>query len=631
MDAPAGNITYEGLEAILEGSMTWTHGISPSRATISIIPQTVTVIQSGTLSITYGETSIKFPDCRVINPSIQYDSGGFVGSFIVEDRRWKWRYPTINGWYNQRTPQGEIDTNRVAEKTVQELAKLLLEAMGESNVDVSAMPNKSRPEVYWEEDNAAEELAKLVESVGCLITLKLNNKVVIEKKGKGADLPDNDAQLSQAYGVNAPSRPDKIKLVCGPSRFETVFALEAVGFDPADRRIKPIDDLSYAPKKGNTVIDQFGNAQVTVYDGWGYQKPGIFYDVQSKIETESGKANISNATPDGKACRYWALECVWKWYRIVCTANNYRKPMSFAYEDVPQFRTFTIPDSPVKVKDRKQILPLEDGRIVPEEKQNRRLGTIDYPDPVISQPAHLVGQFVGELGRLEFAKFPPVYKAQTDQNTPIDCDFEIDRELGIVKLSEYRFLQKLDTAGKNVGQIIPAVLFLQVAHPVRDPDTMVPVRYTFEVDLPGTNVGTKSEAIKAEEVVYVSYPKYQDLAGKNTSAPGDTVTNKELVDKYALSYLVDATFRYMQPESKQVTYAGILDIDLTGTIHQVEWVIGDSGCETKASLNTEFKREVPNFAERRRRERQLHAANQESPSSDVPLKQILSLYQGRRL
>ncbi len=628
-DAPAGNITYEGLEAILEGSMVWTHGISPSRASITIIPQIVTVIQSGTLTISYGDTKINFPNCRVIDPSIQYDSGGFVGSFIVEDRRWKWRYPTINGWYNQRTPQGDIDKNRVPQKFVQDLMSLCLDAMGEIGYDVSAAPNSSCPEVVWEEDNAAEELAKLAESVGCIVILGLDNNVRIARRGRGNDLPEDGPstpQLSQGYGVKAPSRPDKIKFACGPTRFETVFALENVGFDPVTRTILPIDQLSYVPKAGNRIIDLFGNAHIIKYDGWGYQTPGIFYDVQDKAQAPSGTSYLPDATPDEKSARFWALECIWRWYRIVCTADEYDPPPGgFATGSLAQQAIFTVSDSPVDVLSRKQLLPLENARIVPEERQQRQLGTIDFSDPVITQSPRVVGQFIGpQGGRTSFKFFPFEYQAQSDQNTAMDCSFELDTELGIVKLSDYRFLMKLDSSGRSTGQKLPAVLFLQVAHPVRDPKTMVPVRYTFEVDLPGVNVGTKSEVIKVDEVRFVSYPKYQTLTGKNKAACTTTITNQELVDKYALSYLADATFRYLQPETKQVTFAGILSIDLTGVVQQIEWTIGENGCETKASSNTEFKREVPSYAERRRRERLAINAKNESPSAGTQSKKRLN-------
>lgn len=236
-----------------------------------------------------------------------------VVHLAILDRRWAWRYGAISGRYNIRQKDGTLDMT--TETPPQDLAALLLSEMGESEFDVSGLPNLSRPEVDWVYANPARELASLAESLGCRVVLDLDSRVSLQPAGFGADLPDTGTERTQNFGIDPPTRPDSLLLVAAPTRFQTMFRLEAVGLEPTGE-IKPINTLSYMPK-----------------EGWGN-------------EAYFGFANVTPA--DSRAL---ARRTVYRWYRIKCTA-----PFTTAGQ-------FQIAGYDGPVQNLWQILPLERGQV----------------------------------------------------------------------------------------------------------------------------------------------------------------------------------------------------------------------------------------------------------------------------
>ena len=190
MAPPQGLASFPGIRIILSASMTFSDGISPSTCTIRFPPDEEITEQVGTLKFTYGDEVIEFPEAGIVFNSLKADASGQEWSIQIQDRRWKWQYGIISGIYNLRKSDGRLDPV-LPRKTPQELATLLLDAMGEVGYDVSKLPNKSRPETAWTTANPAKELASLCESLSCRIVLGLDNKVRILVDGEGADLPDH--------------------------------------------------------------------------------------------------------------------------------------------------------------------------------------------------------------------------------------------------------------------------------------------------------------------------------------------------------------------------------------------------------------------------------------------------------
>ncbi len=280
---PQGIAHFPGLKFIRAASMTFSHGISPSSALVQITPQSGFVPEAGTLRFSFAGTVINFPGALIDSASLRVNPQGYIWSLRIFDRRWKWRFGELYGWYNRKLPDGKIDDK--LEKTPQELATLCLQAMGEPQFDVSGLPDNARPEVNWVAANPANELANLCDTLGCRVALGLDNRVSTPRTGVGANLPVSLA-INEGFGIDPPNRPDKFKISCGPNVYQNRWHLEAVGRD-ADGSVKPIDDLGYKPT-----------------DGWGSEF-AYYFDGTKAFGGNTAEQN-----------RLLAVETVYRWYRI---------------------------------------------------------------------------------------------------------------------------------------------------------------------------------------------------------------------------------------------------------------------------------------------------------------------------
>ncbi len=239
---------FPGIEAITDASMSFTHGISPAVATITMAPQASPIAEGGLLWFVFGNVVVSFPDCKIDDGSLQWDGEGQKWLLQILDRRWKWAWGEISGHYNVRHDDGTIMTG--TEKTPQELAALCFEATDEPDYSVGDLPNEARPSVEWDHAVPMEALASLCDGFACRVVLQLNNRVRICKAGIGGNLPSG-AIASDEASIDPPERPQKITVVCGPTRYQQDIVLEAVGEDNDENKtILPIDELDYKPAGG---------------------------------------------------------------------------------------------------------------------------------------------------------------------------------------------------------------------------------------------------------------------------------------------------------------------------------------------------------------------------------------------
>ncbi|HEY3966797.1 MAG TPA: hypothetical protein VGM05_19700 [Planctomycetaceae bacterium] len=311
---PLPLLTFPGVDLVRSWSFTLSHGIFPSAALVEIAPQFDIPAEVGTMVLSFGDVAMEFPGCVLDSATVRRDGAGMIVSLAILDRRWAWRFGQISGRYNMRDQTGALDPD--TEQSPQELATLLFAALGETEFDVSLLPDETRPAVDWVYANPAAELSRLAESLGCRVVLGLDGAVSLQPAGQGADLPETGTERTQSFGIDPPSRPDSLLVVCGPTRFETMFRLEAVGQEPTGE-IERIDDLSYAPA-----------------EGWS-------------SEAWLGFANVADANARAKA-----RQTVFRWYRLKCTA-----PQNTAGE-------FQIAGYDGDVSDLWQLLPLEHTRLV---------------------------------------------------------------------------------------------------------------------------------------------------------------------------------------------------------------------------------------------------------------------------
>jgi hypothetical protein len=341
--AITANATFPGITVIMACEGTFTHGISPSVFTLRTVPHTNFIAKVGDLIMAFGSNKLTLKDCAVDAASLEVNDDGTEWTINILDRRWRWKFGEISGWYNRRLADGTVE--KATEKKPQELAKLLLEAMGEQGFDVAALPNDPRPEVRWSFDNPAEELASLCDELSCRVVLGLDNKVKIWKLGDGGKLPQGGAPVSGGgQGFDTSVVPTTLKVVGSPIRYQSKFLLEAVGED-TDGKIKLIDDLSYKPASG-----------------WGDEDPAFFDGVTSTYKVDGIDVD----------CRLLALKSVFRWYRVKEQAGGGLKPPGF--------------DEKFKVEKLEQLLPLGDGLIDT---------ATDIDGRKVPKPAEITGEWYG--------------------------------------------------------------------------------------------------------------------------------------------------------------------------------------------------------------------------------------------
>ena len=275
-----GIATFPGVNSIVEATISIGHGPSPSVATLTIAPQLGFIGEGGTL-VFHFDKPIFFRDCKIDYNSLQRNNQGEVWRLSIFDRRWKWKFGWISGYYNLREEDGN-SIKAGTEKTPHELAKLCFEAISEGGYNLSGLPNDARPEVQWDYDNPMESLARMCDDLGCRIVLGLHNQVRICQVGVGSTLP-LDGVLENALTIDPPERPDSISVLCDRTRHQADFLLEAVGED-TDGTIKAIANLSYVPAAG-----------------WASEIPPFFDNV---------------LTEKGERAHRLAQQTVYRWYRI---------------------------------------------------------------------------------------------------------------------------------------------------------------------------------------------------------------------------------------------------------------------------------------------------------------------------
>ena len=260
-------VTYPGINQIESITATIDHGITPSQIQLNIAPQAITNIALiGDLTITYDGTTINYKNCVADRATYQYNRSGEVIAMTLLDFRWAWTDGTISGIYNLKNEDGTVrvidgampsttDAIGNSEKTPQELAELLLDAMGVANYDVTDLPNDTRPSVEWSFANPAQELSRLVAPLGCSIVPTIDGDVNIRQLGVGVALPTTPLESGGAT-LDPANPPKRIGIVCDETRYQLDFDLEAVGLD-TDGNIKLLNDLSFTPAGGWQENDEF--------------------------------------------------------------------------------------------------------------------------------------------------------------------------------------------------------------------------------------------------------------------------------------------------------------------------------------------------------------------------------------
>lgn len=438
-------VSFPGVTRPERASMTLSHGITPSCCTIECEPQEDFIGEGGLLAFVYGSIEFGFSGCKVDRASLRYDSSGFVIGLTILDRRWKWAFGGpggagngVSGSYNSRKDDGSLWPDRL--KAPQDLLALCLDAMGEQNYDVSAVPNDTYPPVEWENENPAQALANLADELGCRVVLRLDETVAVMPVGYGGILPSGPGAMieSDSLTIDPPEQPDALAVVCGRTRYQARFALRAVGLD-TDGQIKLIDNLSYTPPRGWAKADIYS-----------------FLDVDPANPVNSGQRDLAKLT-------------VWRWYVVA---------LGFPNPATGELYTVDIPGFGV-VDDLRRIAPLLDEQVE---------SLIDVDGKLRALPPGVQGRFYDER-----------YKgSNTSLGTNYRKGFSVDAAHGIVQFDDQVYL--IDTSGGSTqGNLQEPQLTLLIGVNVRETTTWGWQRHVRRLDF-GTGYGTGAKLYRHDEI-----------------------------------------------------------------------------------------------------------------------------------
>jgi hypothetical protein len=520
---------FPGIEQVESGSLSHTVGISPSVATLTIAPQLNFTAQVGTLTFFDGVEQVEWKDARIDVNSFELNASGLVWRLSIYDRRWKWQSSgggsSISLGANLRDDKGELI--KATEMNPQDVAKKCLEAMGESDYDVSALPEVERPELLWDSELPAQCLESLSEMFGCCVVLGFDNKVRICKIGEGADLP-SDLIMKDSESLRIPGMPKKLTAVCAPDLFQIDVALEPVGIEN-DRygTLKSIYKLSYEPD-----------------GGWEDQDVMFMDGVEDEKDRELAKKSVF---------RYYRVQFpIYKIYGY--TDSKGKEDAKITYPWQIRLENF-------------QVETIQEDWGLPESQQRRK-------PPVVFGVYHKE-QDGNDGNNHDEVIFP--YTSDYDELEVKDYSWNLGSEASIGKANDHYVVFDRPIYKYEDGYY-PADLILRIACTILDEHTFAPVRTTFDMDT-GSELETEP---RYEPFADLQVWHYYDLFFEKK-----VVDNKKEVKKDADYYLDGLMKQYAMTTPQTIDYAGMRCIELDGAIQHVSISFGPSGCTTTASRNNE--------------------------------------------
>lgn len=231
--------------------VTVTHGMTPSIIYVSVpmVPGAEPPQKNGDVILRYGSNMpITLKNCTI--DKITQDVGGkLIWNVAILDRRYHWRWSTISGWWNARWRNGS-DVRTETQKKPSELAKIFLDAMGESNYDIKQLKQfdgSDWPEFRPDAANAAEMLQQLCERYELRPVWDwMSDRIVVVEVGQGRELDLTELHTQYSLTYDPPEKPGRIVVLCAPSSVQYDFPLEHVMLEK-DGRIRYPDQISYRP------------------------------------------------------------------------------------------------------------------------------------------------------------------------------------------------------------------------------------------------------------------------------------------------------------------------------------------------------------------------------------------------
>lgn len=621
-------VTYPGLNDIIACSYTRCNGISPGFATIRCTPQNGWPAKVGTLRMQYPGFYMELRDCIADNLSFQFDDQGQLWGVTILDRRWKWRYGSMYARFNIRFPNGPVDKlDTRSEKTPRELIELLLrEGLNETGYTIGKLPIEMRPSIYWDISNPAQELANLCDQFGMSIILRNDNTIAIMPRGFASldgraktQLPDHD-MISDSGAYDPPELPDRVIFTCGPSLYQVDLPMQAVG-DDIDGLIKPINELSYAPKGRDA------NGELTNVPDWRRADIISFYNIPLYNPGDfTGTQWNSYTSP-----RELARACIFKKYQVRATRLVNGEEKKIKVEGYKK-RSYQGPRSQAKygpyrteqgyISDLVEILPIGSELIEPTFE----------PKTGWYRPVNCVVWGLFARNRidnnipLEFfrnidesnidknhPKPPMRYQARNPNNGQLIAsteatvippeEYSVDPDTGVFTFSDriFRVEESTDPLLRRYKQ---AILWVRLAITITSPTKRSVDREIVEFninDIRGFQnavmTGAGEMVVRDDDIFLRVEPRYSP--GNPESSAENPKDNLELIKRVATERVEAEMAKYQKLGPRTVTYAGWKKIENTGDLVQVNYSMGQSGATTSVAIDNEMAALVVPYSERR--------------------------------
>jgi len=541
--------TFPGITNPIECTYTQTLGFTPDVALLRAnFQDTGNIPTSGDLTLTYEAGTIVLPDCVVDLGSVRVSTGGHHVTLKVLDRRILWsRYPAISGEYNIVRAGAKIRL-----KTLRELGEILLDALGETTADVSALPNDIYPAVAWRCDNVVEVAEALFTEFGYSVALGFGSEAVTAVKlGTGATLSTTDAMVVSAT-IDDKFSPRYVRNCFADSAAQVRLMLEPVGLD-TDGTWVPIDDLSFAPA-----------------EGWANVPPVSLLgptDALTDDQKKDAQAYVRRA------------------YRVKGFADG----------------TWDIPDGS-GVTSLVNILPL-DGRL---------LETEDLRDDDSYTPYRVYGKYWKEAD--ERAQ-PPEAEGNTLVGDIVKGkQYHLDRENGVLLFEKPIFyVGPIEGQPEQYNGFHAAELWLEVTIGIRDAFTGALNHYEYDIEVNGDGFGYVNVTHEERAETVVEYDEEHEVTGFTVNLTELNAIGVNAAAAVAGAYATGASqfVAYNQPKLALRCDGAIQQIQHIITAGEDEHAVN----RTTASRNFEFDRGIPSRAQRSAHTRALKAGMFEKKTS----------------
>ena len=520
--------------------------------------------------VAYGNYSIVMRDCRAVRQIITSGTNGRWKALQIEDRRWRWRYPVIYGKYNiyLKGQKTSIPSNK---KSVQQLATLCLQAMGEQNVDVSLLPSDVYPFTDFDGALASEQLETLIAPFGCVVTLDFNDQARIVKLGAGSQPPSDGRVMDFSKSFEPPVIPETLRVEGAPLLFQRDLPLEPVGYEADTFEVKPLADLSYCPTVSGVKTFAYCDAKFS---------------------------QIAD-----KKLRELAVSCIWKTYRVQRTNGSAL--------DIPKPFGSQLPANTWKLDlkvatDEHRILPLSSHQL--KLWHTEVIATGDKI-PTIT-PAEIIGYFhdhkpsnknnvdpVPATFDADFFKASQGDYLRTNYKEYIyQFGFSIDEEKNLIKFDKPMYRIK-----RSVGNVLspdkhqPAYIVLRTAFQLRDPITWDFIRPFYDYKPGGAYV--------AQGVTHVLRVPDLEYECGVADARGYNQTPVAVFEAQARFYALKEIAKYAMGDSANIPAKGFLfDYFPDGSISSVRFERSDIGeCTSQVDWQSENPTERVTYDEKIKR------------------------------